>query len=351
MNVFGSSGVRAFLGYVGLALLVIVLVNLLVRRLGGWRKLGRWIKRETRRTVNAFVEPIAARRRYKRRLRLLGQVLRDQQAWVAAEQVIVAAANLLPGYAPYAVALTRKRVGVLVAGPDAHAPLPAPWQHDDQDPRLWWIDRDSVPEPAARRAETPLLVCLGTDSGGTAVLMIDLLSGPRSLSVYGVDRIARPVVQAIAAQLDVRLPVGAIEVAEGIHSQHDGLPLAQAVVRLGAWFIVGAEPLHVPLPSGRRLLSLGPARGSSRLVEALPDQSLRLHGAAEWLRIDPLPLARAVQRSIRSLPPHDFGTDTSFTTAEPLDDLDDLRMPAGTIGVSASAADAGEPTRKAASWS
>ncbi|MET7281926.1 hypothetical protein ABZS29_27080 [Kribbella sp. NPDC005582] len=350
MTGFGSSGVRAFLGYVGVALLVIILVNLLVRKLGGWKRLGRWIKRETRRTVHAFVEPIAARRRYRRRLRLLTQVLRDRAAWAAAEQVIVAAANLVPGTAPYAVALTRKRVGVMVAGPDADVDLPAPWEHDDQDPRLWWIDRDSLPEPTVLPGEKPLLVCLGTDSGGSAVLMIDVLSGPRTLSVYGVDRIARPVVQAIAAQLDVRLPVGAIEVADGIHSRHDGLPLSEALARLGAWFVVGAEPLRTPLPAGRRLLSLGPARGSCRLIEALPDQTLRLYGAAEWLRIDPLPLARAVARSIRRLPPHDFGTETAALANESLDDLDDLSLPDGPIGVSA-AAGAGEPTRKAASWS
>ncbi|TDD47125.1 hypothetical protein E1263_35230 [Kribbella antibiotica] len=350
MTGFGSSGVRAFLGYVGVGLLVIILVNLLVRKLGGWKRLGRWIKRETKRTVHAFVEPIAARRRYRRRLRLLTQVLRDHTAWTAAEQVIVAADNLAPGSAPYAVALTKKRVGVLVAGPEADDSLPAPWQHDDQDPRLWWIDRDHLPESTGRQTETPLLVCLGTDNGGTAVLMIDILSGPRTLSVYGVDRIARPVVQAIAAQLDVRLPVGAIEVADGIHSRHDGLPFAEALVRLGAWFVVGAEPLQQPLPVGRRLLTLGPSRGSCRLIEALPDHTLRLHGAAEWLRIDPLPLARAVARSIRRLPPHDFGTETNTLAAGPLDDLDDLSLPDGPIGVSA-AGGAGEPTRKAASWS
>lgn len=55
-----------------------------------------------------------------------------------------------------------------------------------------------------------------------------------------------------------------------------------------------------------RLVSLGVARGSSRLLEALPDGTLRLYGGADWLQIDPLPLAKAVARSVRKLPPHDF---------------------------------------------
>jgi len=346
----GGGGVRGVLGYVGVVLLVVILVNLLVRRLGGWKRLLRWISREAKRTVHAFTEPIAARRRYRRRLRLLTRVLRDRQGWAAAEGAIVAAAAVSPGMAPYAVALAEQRIGVLLAGASELEP-PAPWSADPQDPRLWWIDRAQVPETGSVR-EMPLLVCAGTDAGGATVIMLDLLSGPRILSVYGVDRTARAVVQAMAAQLDVRLPVGAIEVADGIHSRHDGLPLEEAVRRLGAWFVVGAGPLAGPLPAGRRMLSLGVARGSSRLLEALPDQSLLLHGAASWLRIDPLPLAKAVARSIRRLPPHEFESGVPFSPATTAtEDLGDLDLPAGPIGVSALTPNEAEGERKAASWS
>ncbi|MGW7682568.1 hypothetical protein ACWGID_17630 [Kribbella sp. NPDC054772] len=346
----GGGGVRGVLGYIGIALLVIILINLVVRRLGGWKKLFRFIKRETKRTVRAFTEPIAARRRYKRRLRLLTSVLRDRERWTDAERAIVAAAAVTPGMAPYAVALAKERIGVLLAGASDLEP-PAPWKADPQDPRLWWIARADVPETGSVR-ELPLLVCAGIDTGGTTVIMLDLLSGPRILSVYGVDRTARAVVQAIAAQLDVRLPVGAIEVADGIHPRHDGLPLEEAARRLGAWFVVGAGPLSGPLPAGRRMVSLGVPRGSSRLLEALPDQTLRLHGGAPWLRIDPLPLAKAVARSIRRLPPHEFESGVPFgpeTTAT--EDLGDLELPAGSVGVSALTTDETATDRKAASWS
>lgn len=339
----GGGGIRGYLGYAGLVLLALVLLNLLVRRLGGWRKLLGWIGRQIRGTVRAFTEPIAARRRYRRRLRLLVQVLRDSAGWDQAESAMVAAAGISPGMAPYAVALAKHRIGVLVAGASDLEP-PAPWSADPQDPRLWWIDRAALPENGSVR-EMPLLVCVGTDSTGGYVIMLDLLSGPRTLSVYGVDRTARAVVQAMAAQLDVRLPVGAIEVAEGIHPRHDGMPLAEAARRLGAWFVVGAGPLAGPLPAGRRMLTLGVARGSSRLLEALPDQSLRLHGGATWLRIDPLPLAKAVARSIRRLPPHEFESGVPFSPETvPADDLSDLDVPAGSVGVSA-------VDGKAASWS
>ncbi|MET9269886.1 hypothetical protein [Kribbella sp. NPDC003557] len=340
----GGGGIRGYLGYAGLVLFALVLLNLLVRRLGGWRRLLGWIGRQVKQAVRAFTEPIAARRRYRRRLRLLVRMLRDSEAWAEAERAMIAAAGISPGVAPYAVALARRRIGVLVAGASDLEP-PEPWSADAEDPRLWWIDRSELPDNGSVR-EMPLLVCVGTDSTGGHVMMLDLLSGPRTLSVYGVERTARAVVQAMAAQLDVRLPVGAIEVAEGIHPRHDGLPLEEAARRLGAWYVVGAGPLDAPLQAGRRMLSLGVARGSCRLLEVLPDQTLRLHGGASWLRIDPLPLAKAVARSIRRLPAHEFESGTPFSPeAVSTDDLDDLQLPDGSVGVSA------VTDRKEASWS
>jgi hypothetical protein len=345
-----GSGVRVLLGYIGAGLLVLILLNLLIRRLfGGWKRLFRGIKRETKRTVRAFTEPIAARRRYRRRLRLLTQVLQDSKGWIEAERAIVAAAAVSPRMAPYAVALGKHRIGVFVAGGSELEP-PAPWSAEPADPRLWWIDRRQVPESPSVR-ESPLLACVGTDAGGATVIMLDLLSGPRALSVYGVDRTAQAVVQALAAQLDVRLPVGAVEVAEGIHPRHDGMPLGEAARRLGAWFVVGRGPLDGQLAAGRRMVTLGVARGTSRLLEAMPDQSLRLHGGPTWLHIDPLPLAKAVARSIHRMPPHDFDSGAPFDPATSTDDLGDLQLPAGPIGVSVVPQEETANVRKAASWS
>ena len=120
----------------------------------------------------------------------------------------------------------------------------------------------------------------------------------------------------------------------------------EAIQRRGAWFVIGAEQLDQPVPPGVRLVSLGVGRGSSRLVEATAEHGLHLHGAASWLEIDPLPLARAVARSVRRLPPHDFETRGPIGSAAAGDDLDDLELPVGVAGVSVLGSDP-----KAASWS
>ncbi|MDT7726378.1 MAG: hypothetical protein QOI21_2954 [Actinomycetota bacterium] len=345
----GGSNVRQMLGYAGLVLLGLVLLNLLVRRLGGWKRLFRWIKREVSRTVHAFVDPIAARVRYLRRVQFLRRVLRNHAGWTEAEQAMGFAAAVTPAMTPYALALAKQRIGVLVAGAAADQPLPGPWVKDERDPRLWWIRRSDLADYSVPSGyvppQTPLLVCLGTDGSGKNAIMIDLLSGPRSLSVYGVPRTARAVVQALAAQLDVRLPAGAVEVADGIHPRHPGMPMEEAIQRHGAWFVIGADPLDQPVPPGVRLVSLGVARGSSRLVEATVEHGLHLHGAAPWLEIDPLPLARAVARSVRRMPPHDFETRGPVGPAV-VDDLGDLELPVGVAGVSVL-----DQERKAASWS
>lgn len=355
----GGGGVRQMLGYAGLVLLGLVLLNLLVRRLGGWKRLFRWIKREFSRTIHAFYDPIAARIRYRLRVRFLSRILRNKAGWAQAEQAMGYAAAIDSAMSPYALALAKQRIGVLVAGIAAERPLPPPWEKDELDPRLWWIERRDLDGYSAPGGyvppQTPLLACLGTDSSGKNAIMIDLLAGPPSLSVYGVPRTARAVVQALAAQLDVRLPAGAVEVADGIHGKHDGMPLADAIQRRGAWFVIGAEQLDRPVPTGVRLVSLGVGRGSSRLMETTPDRGLRLHGAASWLEIDPLPLARAVARSVLRMPPHDFETRGPSGPAAGADDLGDLALPVGVAGVSVLGADAGRPSDqasdgKAPSW-
>lgn len=349
-----SGGLRGWLGYVGVVILFLVLVNLLVRRLGGWRRLYRRTKNELTRTARAFADPVAARIRYRRRLRYLTGVLRDERAWNDAERAIGYAAGVSARSAPYAVVLGKDRIGVLVAGDVPEQGLPGPWSRDSDDARLWWIPRADLDEYTAvaahQPAQAPLLVCLGTDSTGRTAVLLDLLAGPATLSVYGPPRTARAVVQALAAQLDVRLPAGAVEVADGIHRSYAGMSLAEAVNRRGVWFVVGAERPRTALPAGIRLLSLGVARGSSRLVEALPDGTLRLYGAADWLRVDPLPLAKAVARSVRSIPAHDFDGRAPQGPTAGNDDLDDLDLQVGTTGVSAvTAGDAGTD-RKAPSW-
>lgn len=90
-------------------------------------------------------------------------------------------------------------------------------------------------------------------------------------------------------------------------------------------------------------------------METTPDRGLRLHGAASWLEIDPLPLARAVAKSVLRMPPHDFETRGPSGPAVGADDLGDLELPVGVAGVSVLGADAGRPNDlasdgKAPSW-
>jgi hypothetical protein len=308
-------------------------------------------------TARAWSEPVAAQIRYRWRLRFLTRELKSPRAWGDAERAISYAAAVEQGFEPYGLVLDKGRIGVLVAGGAPIGHLPTPWSRDEREARLWWIARRDVDgysvapgfTPAGVK-EAPLLVCVGVDSTGRAAVLLDLLAGPVTVSVYGVPRTARAVVQAVAAQLDVRLPAGAVEVAAGVHRAHQGMSVSEAVRRPGVWFAVGAEPLESPLPAGVRLLSLGVARGSSRLVEALPDGSLRLHGAPDWLQLDPFPLAKAVARSVRHLPPHDFERQAPPDAAGDHDELESLSLEVGTAGVSAAAAGDAGADRKVSSW-
>jgi hypothetical protein len=356
VNLFGG-GLTRWMGLAGVLILVLVLIHLLVRRTGGWRLLRRRVRRELELTAKACSQPVASQVRYRRRLRLLTRELRSPAGWADAERAIGYATTLRPGFEPYGLLLGKDQVGVLVAGEASGGNLPAPWSRDGKEPRLWWIARSDLADysvaPAFAPAElrdAPLLVCVGTDSTGRAAVLLDLLAGPVTIAVYGVPRTARAVVQAVAAQLDVRLPAGVVEVADGVHRGHPGMSVTEAVSRPGVWFAVGAEPLESALPSGVRLLSLGVARGSSRVIEALPDGTLRVHGAAEWLRVDPSPLPRAVARSVRRLAPYDFEGWMPPDDSVAGDDLDDFGHQVGASGISAVATGEAGANRKVSSW-
>jgi hypothetical protein len=359
VNLFGG-GLTRWMGLAGVLILVLVLINLLVRRTGGWSLLRRRVRRELVLTARACSEPVASQVRYRRRLRLLTRELRSRAGWSDAQRAIGYASTVQAGFEPYGVLLGKDRLGVLVAGEAPDGNLPKPWSRDGKEPRLWWIARRDLAGYAvapsfvpAYLRQAPLLVCIGTDSTGQTAVLLDLLAGPATVSVYGVPRTARAVVQAVAAQLDVRLPAGAVEVADGVHRGHPGMTITEAVTRPGVWFAVGAEPLDAALPTGIRLLSLGIARGSLRLIEALPDGSLRVHGAAEWLRLDPSPLPRAVARSVRRLPPHDFEEQAppdEPSQGDDLGDLSELGPQVGASGISAVAAGRAGTNQKVSSW-
>ncbi|MEW2304763.1 hypothetical protein AB0958_33210 [Streptomyces sp. NPDC006655] len=299
-----SDTITALLGLVGVLVLVLAVAHWLVRRGGGWKALWRRLGREITLTVRAFTGPVRTELRYRRGLRLLVRLLRDPAVWGDAERATALAAAVRPGIRPYGVLAGPEWLAVLVAADgDALREPPEPWAADETDPRLWWIDRADLAE-APEGAAVPLLVCVGHDLGHAVLL--DVRSGPPALSVYGpprATRTARAVLQALTAQLDARLPEGRVAVASGVHPGFPGVPAAAAVGQPGIEVAVCADPLERPLPSGVRLLSLGVARGRTRLLEVTPDAALTVHGAPAAARVDALPLARAVARTLAALPP------------------------------------------------
>ncbi|MEV8379138.1 hypothetical protein AB0P21_40755 [Kribbella sp. NPDC056861] len=348
----GGFQLQSWMGVAGLAILAFVLLHLLVRRFGGWVRLYRRIKREVLLVIRSWTRPLTAAIRYRRRLRLLTQALRDPATWTVVGKAFDLAARHDTDLVPYCAVASGKQIGILLAGPIGDGVVPEPWRQDPIDQRLWWIDRRELIDPqtagptAPAREEAPLLVCLGLDSTGKYVVMVDLLAGPPAVSVYGAPKASQGVVQAIAAQLDVRLPVGAVEVASGVHDHYPGLLLSEAVRRPGAWIAIGAEDLEHPLPRSVRLISLGVTRGRGTLLEVRRDGSLRWHGAADWLEIDHLPLSRAVALSIGSLPEHDF--QRPLRAGDDPDDLHGARPV--TEGVSATSAGTAGSDRRTNSW-
>ncbi|MEU2617829.1 hypothetical protein ABZ642_06600 [Streptomyces sp. NPDC007157] len=344
-----SDTITTLLGLVGLLVLVLAVTSWLVRRGGGWKALWRRLRREITLTVRAFTGPVRTELRYRRGLRLLVRLLRDPAVWADAERATALAASVRPGVRPYGVLAGPEWMAVLVAADgDALREPPEPWAADETDPRLWWIDRTDLTDDAEHPA-APLLVCVGHDMGHAVLL--DLRSGPPALSVYGpprAARTARAVLQALAAQVDARLPEGRVAIAAGVHPRHAGATATATVGQPGIEVAVCADPLERPLPSGVRLLSLGVARGRTRLLEIAPDSTLTAHGAPAAARVDVLPLSRAVARTLSALPPcpdrpdHEVTRPQDVTSAADPDllpdepDLDAGAAPtAGPTGVSA----------------
>ncbi|WP_329493182.1 hypothetical protein [Kitasatospora herbaricolor] len=329
-------GTATLFGLAGLLLLVAVLAQLGARRAGGWRVVRRRLRREAGATAAAFAAPVRAQLRYRRHLRLLVRLLGDRSGWADAERAALGAGRV-QGVQPYGVLLGRTVVGVLVAcGPAAPPRPPEPWAVDDTDPRLWWLDRAAAAGVATGGRPAPLLAALGTD--GRHAVLLDLATGPAVTVLSGERGIARAVLQALAAQLDARLPAGAVTVADGVNLRHSGPDPAVALAlaeRAGTGdapaFAVCAElPAGARPAAGSRVLALSGARGSARLLTA---DRAGLSVLGTGLRVDAVPLARATARSLALLPPypaHDAGPTDDSDLAEPALDADGPGGPVGT---------------------
>ncbi|MFC9331403.1 hypothetical protein [Kitasatospora sp. NPDC057015] len=316
-------GTGTLFGLAGLLLLLAVLAHLAARRVGGWAAVRRGLRREAAATAAAFAAPVRAQLRYRRHVRLLVRLLGDKAGWADAERAALGAGRV-PGVQPYGVLLGRSVVGVLVAcGPGTPPVPPQPWAPDDTDPRLWWIDRADAARAVTGARPAPLLAALGTD--GRHAVLLDLAAGPAVTTVGGERGTARAVLQAVAAQLDARLPAGAVTVADGVHPRHTGPDVADALAKADraatggapAFAVCVEAPDAVRPAGGARLLALGGARGSARLLTA-DRAGLRVLGTG--LLVDAVPLARATARSLPLLPPypaHDAGPADDGDLAEP----------------------------------
>ncbi|MFI5914321.1 hypothetical protein [Dactylosporangium sp. NPDC051541] len=291
--------VSLLIGGLGLLVLALILISRAVRRAGGWKAVLRQGRREIALTGSAVVRPFKTWQRYRTSLRRLTEALRDQATRDVARRALSAAATG-PGQ-PYAVLVGPAAVAVLLAGRDPGAPEP-PFAADDVDPRLWWADRDELPDEAGG---DPLPVAMGVDGrrGRDLVVYLDLRTGPRLTAATGDPRTARALIQALAAQLDHELPEGQVQITAGVHAEFAGPDPDTALDRDPA-FLVAPEPPELTDPE-TRILAIGGARGSARLLVGERGGLVRIAGVPIDIETSALPkaVARLISDPAPPLPP------------------------------------------------
>ncbi|MGI5176182.1 hypothetical protein ACQEVZ_07640 [Dactylosporangium sp. CA-152071] len=289
--------ISALLGGLGLLVLALVLLQRAVRRAGGWRVVRRRFAHEVRRTAAAFGRPVRRWWRYRRRLELLSGLLADPQTWTTAAAALRDIP--LPGRRqPYAVILAGDAVGVYFAGAPCEAPDDSSWTADEDDPLLWWTPRD----PNAPGDATPVLVAAGVEDARGGVVFLDLTAGPATVATTGDDRTGRALVQSIAAQLEARLPGGAVTIGPGVHPGFDGeltTPASEFHICAG---VPGSTRTEL------RTVRIGGAQGHARLLVA--DRTGLVRPAGTPLVLDVTALPRSVVRTLATIPPAPRRPDT-----------------------------------------
>lgn len=296
-----------WLGIIGVAVLCFVLLRYWAMRWGGWRAWAARLGRELALTAAAFAEPPRSWLRHRSALRLLVRRLREPATWQDAERALAAARTAdLPG-APYAALVGARTVTVLLAGREA--------------PEPWTVARADLPPVTPQAAGArPIVVALGTqrDGGEQQCAFLDLAVGPPVLSAAGDGKASRALLQALAAQLEARLPRPLVVVAEGVHRRHPGQPVRTAYRtardtrhRLGLAPVLVTTELPDPLPPELaappgdepvlRVLVLGEARGYARLLVTERHGRVAVMGTPLVPRCDGL--GRAVARVLDTLPP------------------------------------------------
>ncbi len=308
------------LGILAILLVIFLIIRAVAMRLGGWGAAWRRLCREIAITGHAFAEPVRAWLRHRRSLRALVRGLRAPTTWRDAERALAAAreAAAATGGRPFAVLMDADTATVLLAGPDVDFPEREPWWvGDDDEPDHWSVARSDLPPvvPVPDQVH-PVLVAVGEVAGRCAFL--DLNAGPPMVCVGGDRRSGAALHQALAAQLDVRLPEGLVVVAEGVHRAFGGQPI-RAAHRAAAGLAphAGLAPVLVcaelpdPLPPeltappnelpDLRLLVLGPGRGYQRTL--LTDRLGQLAVVGTRLVTEVSALGRAIPRVLSAIPP------------------------------------------------
>ncbi|SFD55619.1 hypothetical protein [Streptomyces aidingensis] len=309
-----------WIGILAVLLVLFLILRHFAMRLGGWRAAWRRVKRECAVSAHAFAAPAKAWLRHRRSLRVLVRGLRAPATWRDAERALAAARQAAAGAGgvPYAALVDDVGVTVLLAGRRPRPPEEEPWWGDEERPDCWSVDRDALPPVVPVPDQTPpVLVALGEDGG--CCVFLDVAAGPPLLNVEGDRRAATAVHQALAAQLDVRLPDGLVVVAQGVHRAFPGLEVRAAHRRaeelparggLVPWLVTAELP--DPLPpgiaapaaaraAGPRILLRGPGRGFLRTV--LSDREGRLAVAGTPLLVAGNALSRAIARVLSDIPP------------------------------------------------
>ncbi|WP_424890248.1 hypothetical protein [Streptomyces sp. XH2] len=217
----------------GMAVVLVLLLWWLIRavaRQGGFRRACRRVAWELRVTRRAFAAPFRARSLHRRRVRTLTSFLADPAVPALVDHALADAERAagegcrVPAAA---VSADRQRVAVVVAGRSPRAAT-APWRDARDEPGDWTWSAGAAAvgtgaeAPPARRT---LPLVLGVDRLSGATVVADWLCGPPTVSLEGDIRVARSVLQALAAQLDLLAGGPVVQVARGVHPRFPGREL------------------------------------------------------------------------------------------------------------------------------
>ncbi|WP_367132428.1 MULTISPECIES: hypothetical protein [Streptomyces] len=226
----------------GMAVVLVLLLWWLLRavaRQGGVRRACRRAAWELRVTRRAFAAPFRARGLHRRRARTLTAFLADPAVPALVDHALTGAERAAgEGCRTPAAAVSadRRRVAVVVAGRSPRAAA-APWRDARDEPGDWTWSAGAAAvaagaeAPPARRT-LPLVVGVDRLSGATVVA--DWTCGPPAVSLEGDVRVARSVLQALAAQLDLLAGGPVVRVARGVHPRFPGRELDRILDELEA---------------------------------------------------------------------------------------------------------------------